>query len=613
MSSDRPGGPADVVPGDGPARRRTGRPPPSGRGPSRRSAASAGQAKKGSLLRELPVLLLIAFVLALVVKTFFVQAFFIPSGSMEQTLHGCTGLHRRPRAGQQGPVLVRRARARRRSSSSRARTPGRRRSTVAEPSNWFTGALLWLGRTVGVAPPSEDDFVKRVIATEGQTVAVLRRRGAGDRRRQAARRALHLREHPDRAAAPFGPVTVPEGRLWVMGDHRSASADSARAHRRPVQRHHRRRRRHRQGRADRLAGEPLRAADSPDIQGTEAARRWPCAASAGAARRSAWRRRRAAWWRGAAGGARPGRPTVRRVRPRLMGRSAVRCCYAWDSRVTAIAARRDSNRRNCSEKCSSNRFTLPMETLQVHRSRNGVSCVCTYGEHRPRGHPRAPPRRRARPASRSGQHDQRDGRHAVGGYARRTAPRPHAGRVGPPRRRRRGAGLRPRRDPERLPRPAAPLPPDRDRRAGHVRGPGRRERGDRRRHPRLPHDQHLADAARLGDPGRPRRPHRRRPADPPGRAVGRAGRQALHAGGAADPARVRRAGRAAPGPVQPADRPQPVHQRGHREVPRQGHPAQAGCPRPGPRGLPGALQPAARLHLRAQPVGRPAAELDQPS
>ena len=75
--------------------------------------------------------------------------------------------------------------------------------------------------------------------------------------------------------------------------------------------------------------------------------------------------------------------------------------------------------------------------------------------------------------------------------------------TGPPRRRRGGAGLRPRRDPERLPRPAPPLPPGRHRRAGHLRGPGRGERGAGRRHPRLPDDQHLADAARLGDPGRP--------------------------------------------------------------------------------------------------------------
>ena len=49
------------------------------------------EAKRGPPLRELPVLLLVAVVLALVVKTFLVQAFFIPSGSMEETLHGCTG------------------------------------------------------------------------------------------------------------------------------------------------------------------------------------------------------------------------------------------------------------------------------------------------------------------------------------------------------------------------------------------------------------------------------------------------------------------------------------------------------------------------------------------
>src|SRR4028119_2068521 len=93
MSSDRPGRPADVVPeGGGP--RATGA--AAGTGPIRHPGGRAARrreeaAKKGSLIRELPVLLLIAFVLALLVKTFLVQAFFIPSGSMERTLHGCPG------------------------------------------------------------------------------------------------------------------------------------------------------------------------------------------------------------------------------------------------------------------------------------------------------------------------------------------------------------------------------------------------------------------------------------------------------------------------------------------------------------------------------------------
>src|SRR5215211_1794960 len=90
MSSDRPGGPADVVPGDDRGDGQT--PDPfTDTNPIVGRAAHRRQPKKGSLLRELPVLLLVAFVLALVVKTFFVQAFFIPSGSMEQTLHGCPG------------------------------------------------------------------------------------------------------------------------------------------------------------------------------------------------------------------------------------------------------------------------------------------------------------------------------------------------------------------------------------------------------------------------------------------------------------------------------------------------------------------------------------------
>src|SRR4051794_27139334 len=78
------GGPADVVPEDDgdDLTDPTGATFSEGR-TSRRGRRHGGEQKKGSLLRELPVLLLIAFVLALVVKTFFVQAFFIPSGSME--------------------------------------------------------------------------------------------------------------------------------------------------------------------------------------------------------------------------------------------------------------------------------------------------------------------------------------------------------------------------------------------------------------------------------------------------------------------------------------------------------------------------------------------------
>src|ERR687894_2246921 len=191
-----------------------------GRAARRREEA----AKKGSLIRELPVLLLIAFVLALLVKTFLVQAFFIPSGSMERTLHGCPGctgdrvlVNKVPYwfgAPEPGDIVV--------FEGPESWSP---EVHVAEPGNWLSSGLLWLGRAIGVAPPSEDDFVKRVIATGGQTVQCCDPGGRVTVDGEPVDEPYVFEDTPLESRV-FGPVTVPEGRLWVMGDHRSASADS---------------------------------------------------------------------------------------------------------------------------------------------------------------------------------------------------------------------------------------------------------------------------------------------------------------------------------------------------------------------------------------------------
>ena len=198
----------------------------------RRGKQKATRSGFGQWLRELPIMLAIAFVIAVLLKSFVVQAFWIPSGSMEQTLHGCPGctgdrilVNRMSywfSDPEPGDVVV-----------FEAPSSWEPEVHVNEPDDVIGQSWLWLKRLVGAAPPGAKDLVKRVIATEGQTVSCCDAQGRvlvdG---KPLDEPYIYLEgQSPDApySLRDFGPITVPKGRLFVMGDHRNGSADS-RAH-----------------------------------------------------------------------------------------------------------------------------------------------------------------------------------------------------------------------------------------------------------------------------------------------------------------------------------------------------------------------------------------------
>jgi signal peptidase I len=164
------------------------------------------------------VLVLVAFLLALLIKALLVQAFWIPSESMERTLlvddrvlvnkvvYHFRDVHR-------GEIVV---------FNGKGTGFDHQESIVPKPTNVFSKFVRSAQNLLGLGAPSETDFIKRVIGVGGDTVACCDAEGR-----------VTVNGHPldepyvyQNDYQRFGPLKVPAGYLWVMGDHRGASSDA---------------------------------------------------------------------------------------------------------------------------------------------------------------------------------------------------------------------------------------------------------------------------------------------------------------------------------------------------------------------------------------------------
>jgi signal peptidase I len=200
-----------------------------------RSGASSGR-RRGRVIRrkemplwqELPLLLVVAFCLAVLIRTFLVQAFFIPSGSMENTLLvGDRVLVNKVvydmRDPLRGEIVV-------------FRGTDNWAPEVTQPVSQTFAAKLGrtIGDLVGVSRPGERDFIKRVIGLPGDKVACCDDKGRitvngvpMDEPYVQDNSPLDAPPNPRQCTSRrFSEVTVPAGEMFVMGDHRAVSQDA---------------------------------------------------------------------------------------------------------------------------------------------------------------------------------------------------------------------------------------------------------------------------------------------------------------------------------------------------------------------------------------------------
>ncbi|CAM4052869.1 hypothetical protein GCM10009799_30110 [Nocardiopsis rhodophaea] len=187
---------------------------------SRKGEEQGGKAKKKdgkkqrSFWKELPALLLIGLLLAFAIKTWLVEPYYVPSGSMENTLLigdrvFVNKLANSTRDIERGDVIV---------------FDGRDSWDAVEGAPASSGFLTSVADFAGMSPDRKD-YTKRVIGLPGDTVECC------DEKRRIIINGQPIDEpylFPGSLESheEFGPVTVGKGRLWVMGDHRAISLDS---------------------------------------------------------------------------------------------------------------------------------------------------------------------------------------------------------------------------------------------------------------------------------------------------------------------------------------------------------------------------------------------------